>query len=116
MLRQDQQSALNQQLEEALTNRSVIDQAIGLLMGQQRCAAPEAFDLLRQNSQHNNRKLRDVAADLITRVTGMPPARGSSFVRVAKVTPAVADAAPDHGDQRQESPHGSPWSGSGRGR
>jgi AmiR/NasT family two-component response regulator len=42
-------------------------------MGQQRCTAAEAFDLLRRASQRRNHKLRDVAADIITNVTGHPP-------------------------------------------
>jgi AmiR/NasT family two-component response regulator len=59
----------------------VIDQALGILMAQQRCSADEAFALLRTHSQNNNRKLRDVAADLITRVTGQPPVLGRGFER-----------------------------------
>ena len=47
----------------------------------QRCNADEAFALLRAHSQNNNRKLRDVAADLITRVTGGPPLPGRGFHR-----------------------------------
>lgn len=41
----------------------MIDQALGVLMGQQRCSSAEAFKLLRAASNHRNRKLRDVAAD-----------------------------------------------------
>jgi GAF domain-containing protein len=84
-LRQADQSQLQRQLAEAMTSRSVIDQALGVLMGQQRCTASAAFDLLRQASQHRNRKLRDVAADLITNVTGRPPEPPSDF----KVFPAA---------------------------
>jgi AmiR/NasT family two-component response regulator len=61
------------QLADALVSSSVIDQAIGILMGQQRCAASAAFDLLRQASQHRNRKLRDIAAEIVTSVSGEPP-------------------------------------------
>jgi AmiR/NasT family two-component response regulator len=42
-------------------------------MSQQRCTASAAFELLRQASQHRNRRLRDIAADLITNVTRQPP-------------------------------------------
>ena len=69
------------QLEQALASRTEIDQALGILMGQQRCTADEAFALLRRHSQNNNRKLRDVAVDLITRVTGQAPVSGSAFDR-----------------------------------
>jgi GAF domain-containing protein len=78
-LRQFSQAQVQQQLIEAVTSRSVIDQAIGILMGQQRCTATVAFDLLRQASQHRNRKLRDVAADIITNITGEPPQRPADF-------------------------------------
>jgi GAF domain-containing protein len=67
------------QLEQALHSRSVIDQAIGVLMGQQRCDAEAAFALLRTHSQNNNRKLRDVAADIISRITGKPPIDSRAF-------------------------------------
>lgn len=73
---QAEQSA---QLERALVSRTEIDQALGILMGQQRCTADEAFALLRRHSQNNNRKLREVAVDLITRVTGKPPVPISGF-------------------------------------
>jgi GAF domain-containing protein len=72
-LRQIHQVQVQQQLAEAMVSTSVIDQAIGILMGQQRCTASVAFDLLRQASQNRNRKLRDVAADIITKVSGEPP-------------------------------------------
>jgi GAF domain-containing protein len=72
-LRQVRQARLQQQLAEAMVSSSVIDQAVGILMGQQRCTAVVAFDLLRQASQHRNRKLRDVAAEIVTNVSGQPP-------------------------------------------
>jgi GAF domain-containing protein len=72
-LRLTDQHQLHQQLIEAMAARSTIDQALGILMSQQRCTAGAAFDLLRQTSQHRNRKLRDIAAGLITNVTGQPP-------------------------------------------
>lgn len=68
-------------LEQALISRTVIDQAVGILMAQQGCTGDEAFGLLRAHSQNNNRKLRDVAADLITRVTGRPPVAVHGFRR-----------------------------------
>jgi GAF domain-containing protein len=72
-IRQAQQAELSEQLRDALASRTVIDQAMGILMGQQRCPASEAFALLRAASQHRNRKLRDVAADIVTAVSGAPP-------------------------------------------
>ena len=51
-------------LRAALTSRSTIDQAIGILMAQQRCGSRAAFDLLRKASQTRNTKLREVAAGI----------------------------------------------------
>jgi GAF domain-containing protein len=88
-LRHSAQSQIQQQLAAALGSRSVIDQAIGILMGQQRCTAAEAFEILRQASQHRNRKLRELAAELITNLTGHAPQPGPEF-RV-ETGPADAD-------------------------
>jgi GAF domain-containing protein len=78
-LRQIDQAQLQQQLMEAVNSRCIIDQALGILMGQQRCTATAAFDLLRQASQHRNRKLRDVAGEIITNMTGEPPHPPADF-------------------------------------
>ncbi|HEV7824843.1 MAG TPA: GAF and ANTAR domain-containing protein [Mycobacteriales bacterium] len=74
--RQSRHTELTQQLRNALASRSVIDQAIGILMGQQRCDADRAFGLLRGASQHQNRKLRDIAADIVRTVGGADPRPG----------------------------------------
>jgi GAF domain-containing protein len=79
MHRQARQEATMKDLERALASRTTIDQAIGILMAQQRCDATAAFDLLRSHSRNTNRKLRDVAADIVARVGGQvqpaPPFR-----------------------------------------
>ena len=80
-LRQADQAVLTQQLRDALTSRSVIDQALGVLMGQQRCTSVEAFALLRAASSHRNRKLRDVAADVIVDISGHPSVPGPFDLR-----------------------------------
>jgi AmiR/NasT family two-component response regulator len=54
-----------QHLETALRSRSTIDQALGVLVAQLAISPDEAFDLLRKQSQHTNRKLRDIAAHVI---------------------------------------------------
>jgi AmiR/NasT family two-component response regulator len=53
-----------------LTSRSIIDQAIGILMAQQRCSAGAAFEILRSASQGRNTKLRTIAADIVRAVGG----------------------------------------------
>lgn len=60
----------------ALTSRSAIDHAVGILMGRHRITSSAAFDLLRQASQHTNTKLRDIAARLIAETVGQPPHDG----------------------------------------
>jgi hypothetical protein len=60
------------QLQEALASRSTIDQALGVLMAQNRCTRDEAFGILRRASQNRNIKLREVAAAIIYRFTGHP--------------------------------------------
>ncbi|MEW2544216.1 GAF and ANTAR domain-containing protein [Streptomyces sp. NPDC047002] len=63
-------------LDAAMRSRSVIDQAIGVIVAQQRCTPEAAFEILRTASQHRNRKLRDLCADLIGNISGRPPAPG----------------------------------------
>jgi GAF domain-containing protein len=52
-------------LQTALTNRAVIDQALGILMSRSGCTADEAFDKLRVVSQAENRKLSVVAQQVV---------------------------------------------------
>jgi GAF domain-containing protein len=61
-------SRLAGQLQEALESRALIEQAKGIVMARERCSSDDAFELLRQASQTSNRKLRDVAAALVTHV------------------------------------------------
>lgn len=61
------------QLREAMTHRAVIDQAIGVIMAQRRCNHYVAFEALRLLSNTTNRKLREVAADLVLQVQAPPP-------------------------------------------
>ncbi|MDT7569857.1 MAG: hypothetical protein QOE05_31 [Actinomycetota bacterium] len=56
---------LAEQLQAAMESRAVIEQAKGVLMGQRRCTAEEAFDILVKLSQQSNRKLREVAQALV---------------------------------------------------
>lgn len=52
----------------------MIDQALGVLMAQQRCGQARAFALLRNASQRRNIKLRELAREIVTSVSGEPPA------------------------------------------
>jgi GAF domain-containing protein len=56
---------LAEQMRQALDSRAVIDQAKGVLMAQHGGSADEAFARLVETSQLSNRKLRDVAQELV---------------------------------------------------
>ena len=64
---------LTDHLRTALSSRSVIDQAIGIVIAMQRCTEREAFDTLRTVSQNRNIPLREVAAELVTRTSNGEP-------------------------------------------
>jgi AmiR/NasT family two-component response regulator len=59
------QAQVAEQLQQAMQSRAVIEQAKGILMGQRRCTAQQAFDVLVRLSQDRNRKLRAVAEMLV---------------------------------------------------
>ena len=65
--------ALTEQLRSALASRAVIDQALGIVMARERCNQATAFGVMRAASQQSNVKLRDIAAAIVTSVTGEPP-------------------------------------------
>lgn len=56
-----------EQLRNAMSSRAVIEQAKGVLMATTGCDSNAAFDLLVRQSQHENRKLRDIAEELVQR-------------------------------------------------
>jgi GAF domain-containing protein len=57
-------------LAAAMESRAVIDMAVGVVMAQNRCAPEEAFALLRSASNSRNTKLREVAASIVTSISG----------------------------------------------
>jgi GAF domain-containing protein len=58
---------LSEQLQQALVSRAVIEQAKGILMAQSRITADDAFEVLVRASQRENRKLREIAAEIVRR-------------------------------------------------
>jgi ANTAR domain/GAF domain len=76
----DHDVEITDQLRAALTSRTVIDQAIGIVMGQNRCDADTAFAVLRAASQNRNIKLRVVAAEILTAVSKKVPTQGRPFI------------------------------------
>ncbi|NYF59985.1 GAF and ANTAR domain-containing protein [Micromonospora purpureochromogenes] len=63
----DSTATLARQMQEAMANRAVIEQAKGILMAERRCSPAEAFAVLAKVSQDSNRKVRDVAQALVDR-------------------------------------------------
>jgi AmiR/NasT family two-component response regulator len=54
-----------QSLQGAFGRRALIEQAKGILMARHSTTAERAFEMLRDHSQHNGRKLSDVAAAVV---------------------------------------------------
>ena len=69
----------NDQLRSSIVSRAVIDQALGVIMATERCPQDKAFALLRSVSQNTNVKLRDLAATIVTSVSGEPPRPTAPF-------------------------------------
>jgi GAF domain-containing protein len=53
------------QMQQAMASRAVIEQAKGIIMQVHGVDAEEAFTLLRRQSSHSNRKLRDIAQTVV---------------------------------------------------
>lgn len=58
---------LNQHLSRAIDSRAVIEQAKGIIIATTRCSPDDAFEILRQQSQSENRKLREIAEEIVNR-------------------------------------------------
>lgn len=58
---------LSEGLNEAMKSRAVIEQAKGVLMAGSGVDADAAFEMLKRASQRTNRKLRDIAAEIVER-------------------------------------------------
>ena len=65
-----QLSEARNDLSTALHSRTVIDMAIGAIMAENRCTRDVAFSILTRASSARNVKLRDVAATVITSISG----------------------------------------------
>jgi GAF domain-containing protein len=81
VLRHADQVKLEDQLRDAIATRGVIDQALGIMMAQRGCNAAEAFTVLREASQHRNRKVYEIAAELIETTTGQRPQPSRPFIQ-----------------------------------
>jgi AmiR/NasT family two-component response regulator len=50
-----------------MESRAMIEQAKGIVMATSHCGPDDAFAILVRASQRENRKLRDLASDMVTR-------------------------------------------------
>ncbi|WKX20087.1 GAF and ANTAR domain-containing protein [Streptomyces sp. HUAS CX7] len=69
-LRIERERASAPDVRTALLSRSVIDQAVGMLMARERIDAARAMERLRRVSQDRNVKLRDLCAQVVARASG----------------------------------------------
>ena len=58
-------STTARQMQEALESRKTIDMALGILIATHHCSPEEAFAILSRTSQQHNRKLRELARQLV---------------------------------------------------
>ncbi|MEW1948676.1 ANTAR domain-containing protein [Pseudarthrobacter sp902506025] len=70
ILRISQLREARNDLTAAMQSRTVIDMAVGAIMAQNRCDRDTAFSILTRASSTRNIKLRDVAATVITSISG----------------------------------------------
>ncbi|GAA2946677.1 GAF and ANTAR domain-containing protein [Streptomyces enissocaesilis] len=73
----EQETETVHDLRTAMLSRSVIDQAIGIVMARRRCTAGVALNILRRASQGRNVKLRDLCYALVSEAGDGPPSPGS---------------------------------------
>jgi GAF domain-containing protein len=57
--------ASSKHLQTALDTARVIGRAQGVIMARERCSSDAAFDVLRRASQRTNRKLREIAEEIV---------------------------------------------------
>ena len=57
--------SMSENLTNAMASRAAIEQAKGIIIATMRCTPDEAFDVLVKQSQQQNRKLRDIATEIV---------------------------------------------------
>ena len=83
-----------QNLQGAFGRRATIEQAKGILMARHAINADRAFAMLREHSQHNGRKLSDIAAAVVeSHLLLLPLARESAGLSHADPFGAATDGA-----------------------
>ena len=64
---------LSENLEQAMLSRAVIEQAKGIIMATVRCDADGAMDILKNQSQTQNIKLREIAGEIVRNTSRRTP-------------------------------------------
>jgi AmiR/NasT family two-component response regulator len=83
-----------QNLQGAFGRRATIEQAKGILMARHAINADRAFAMLREHSQHNGRKLADIAAAIVeSHLLLLPLQRESAGLSPADPFGATTDGA-----------------------
>jgi AmiR/NasT family two-component response regulator len=78
-LRHEKVTTRRDQLHTAMAQRQVVDQALGILMAQNRCSTDDAFATLRSTAQSRRLTVLEAAGELIREVTGQPPTQDTHF-------------------------------------
>jgi hypothetical protein len=93
-LARDTREATAAAVEGATATRAVIDEAKGCLMGRYGLDADTAFEVLRAASNHTNRKLHDIAGQLVELLTAQPTADGGPARALAEVETILLNETP----------------------
>ena len=94
-LHRDLAKATQQAVEQSAESRAAIEQAKGALMITYGLDDDEAFALLRWHSQHNNIKLRDIAAGITDRSNDPSIAELPAAGKIAEILTNLADPEAD---------------------
>ena len=82
-------AATAKHMQQALESRKTIDMALGILIATHHCSPERAFAILSQASQRHNRKLRELAEDLVkSEVAASRTRRENPFRTQALAMPA----------------------------
>lgn len=97
-LRAETKREVDEAVQRSAESRAAIEQAKGALMAACALSETEAFEVLRQRSQHTNVKLRDLARQLVTGLEESRAVPADPHLRIARilgatVTPSVNPAA-----------------------
>ncbi|HEX4011897.1 MAG TPA: GAF and ANTAR domain-containing protein [Solirubrobacteraceae bacterium] len=71
-LRAREREQLAEQLQHALNNRVIIERAVGVIMSRENVDTVTAFNILRRRARSSQRRVADVASELLAAIPGNP--------------------------------------------